>query len=90
MRDGSNSISAIPIVVLNSTVYKKEAIDFVDFVTSVKGKQEVIAARYLATSITSETEFVITNGRGKMLRLPMGNYSYTLQALPITHSMIIY
>lgn len=38
--------------------------------------------RYLADSITSETEFVISNGRSKLLRLPTGAYSYTLQALP--------
>jgi hypothetical protein len=38
--------------------------------------------RYLADSITSETEFVISNGRSKLLRLPTGAYSYTLHALP--------
>lgn len=43
---------------------------------------EKYVQRYLADSITSETEFVITNGRAKLLRLPIGAYSYSLQALP--------
>lgn len=38
--------------------------------------------RYIAESITSETEFVITNGRAKTLRLPTGSYKYTLRNLP--------
>ncbi len=38
--------------------------------------------RYIAESITSETEFVITNGRAKTLRLPTGSYKYTLRSLP--------
>ena len=38
--------------------------------------------RYLAESIASETEFVISNGRSKLLRLPQGNYQYTIQTLP--------
>ncbi len=37
---------------------------------------------YLADSITSETEFVVSNGRAKVLRLPTGEYSYTVHALP--------
>jgi len=37
---------------------------------------------YLADSITSETEFVISNGRSKVLRLPTGEYNYTVHALP--------
>jgi hypothetical protein len=40
------------------------------------------AQRYFAESITSETEFVLTNGRAKTLRLPVGTYGYTLRALP--------
>lgn len=43
---------------------------------------EEYVKHYLADSITSETEFVITNGRAKLLRLPTGGYSYSLQALP--------
>ncbi len=39
-------------------------------------------ARYFAESITSETEFVATNGRAKMLRLPIGRYAYKLRILP--------
>ncbi len=35
--------------------------------------------RYLAESITSETEFVITNGQSKLLRLPMGTYTYIVR-----------
>jgi hypothetical protein len=38
--------------------------------------------RYLAESIASESEFVVNNGRAKMLRLPKGRYSYRLQVLP--------
>lgn len=38
--------------------------------------------RYVAESVASETEFVITNGRSKTLRLPIGKYSYTLRVLP--------
>jgi len=34
---------------------------------------------YLADSITSETEFIITNGRSKVLRLPNGEYTYKIQ-----------
>lgn len=37
---------------------------------------------YFAESITSETEFVVSNGHAKTLRLPLGHYSYTLRALP--------
>jgi hypothetical protein len=39
-------------------------------------------ARYFAESITSETEFVATNGHAKMLRLPIGRYAYKLRILP--------
>ena len=38
--------------------------------------------RYFAESITSETQFVLTNGRAKTLRLPTGRYSYTIRPLP--------
>jgi len=34
---------------------------------------------YMADSITSETEFIITNGRSKVLRLPNGEYTYKIQ-----------
>jgi hypothetical protein len=34
---------------------------------------------YLADSIASETEFVITNGQSKMLRLPAGSYTYEVR-----------
>lgn len=40
------------------------------------------ADKYLASSITSDSEFIINNGQSQVLRLPMGSYSYTLQALP--------
>ena len=35
--------------------------------------------RYMSASITSETEFVITNGQSKLLRLPVGAYSYVVR-----------
>lgn len=38
--------------------------------------------RYFAESITSETEFVVTNGNAKTLRLPLGHYRYTIRELP--------
>lgn len=34
--------------------------------------------QYLHDSIASESEFPITNGRGKLLRLPAGRYDYSL------------
>lgn len=37
---------------------------------------------YLVTSITSETEFAISNGRSKFLRLPPGTYDYRISPLP--------
>lgn len=36
------------------------------------------ASSYIAQSITSETEFVITNGKSKFLRIPRGNYDVRL------------
>jgi hypothetical protein len=43
------------------------------------------ADRYIAESITSETEFIVSNGQTRTLRLPMGRYSYSLRALPADH-----
>ena len=37
---------------------------------------------YLVASITSETEFAISNGRTKFLRLPSGTYDYRISHLP--------
>ncbi|MEY4630751.1 MAG: hypothetical protein RIQ81_871 [Pseudomonadota bacterium] len=37
--------------------------------------------KYVAESITSDTEFLVTNGETKTLRLPTGTYSYTVQVL---------
>ena len=34
--------------------------------------------RYVAESIASETEFTVTNGKSKVLRLPQGTYSYVI------------
>lgn len=34
--------------------------------------------RYIAESIASETEFTITNGKSKVLRLPQGTYNYII------------
>lgn len=42
------------------------------------------AKRYVKQSVASETEFAITNGRSKLLRLPVGNYQYTIE--PQKHS----
>ena len=45
--------------------------------------QEVAAlSRYLLQSLSSETEFVLDNGQSKLLRLPEGNYRYTVHVLP--------
>lgn len=43
------------------------------------------ADRYIAESITSETEFIVANGQTRTLRLPAGRYSYSLRALPADH-----
>ena len=48
--------------------------------SDLTGEPWKIPAAYLADSITSETEFVITNGRSKLLRLPAGNYVYSVRA----------
>ena len=37
---------------------------------------------YLVAAITSETEFAISNGRAKFLRLPPGTYDYRISHLP--------
>ncbi len=47
-----------------------------------KAGAKLATERYFAESSTSETEFVITNGRSKTLRLPTGSYKYTLRPLP--------
>jgi hypothetical protein len=41
-----------------------------------------LLAKYLAESVTSDTEFLLINGEAKMLRLPTGSYSYTIHAAP--------
>lgn len=35
--------------------------------------------KYIFSTIASETEFPISNGRAKILRLPIGDYEYTVQ-----------
>jgi hypothetical protein len=45
-------------------------------------KQEQNPDTYFAESITTETEFVVTNGHAKILRLPRGTYSYSVRPLP--------
>ncbi|MGE0172926.1 MAG: hypothetical protein AB7T49_09080 [Oligoflexales bacterium] len=42
-------------------------------------KPERQIANYVIDSITSETEFPITNGRSKLLSLPYGSYQYSIQ-----------
>lgn len=44
--------------------------------------------RYVAESITSDTEFLVTNGETKTLRLPAGTYAYTVQILQQVPSAI--
>jgi hypothetical protein len=39
-------------------------------------------AKYLMQTLSSETEFVIDNGRSKLIRLPEGKYEYVIQVLP--------
>jgi hypothetical protein len=49
----------------------------------VDPEAEVAAlSKYLLHSLSSETEFVLDNGQSKLLRLPEGNYRYTVQMLP--------
>ena len=43
-------------------------------------KIELASIHYIKNSIASETEFAISNGRSKVLRLPTGDYSYTVQS----------
>ena len=45
------------------------------------GSQEALA-KYLMQSLASESEFVMDNGQSKLLRMPEGNYKYTVQVLP--------
>jgi hypothetical protein len=45
--------------------------------SSLKPERQI--ANYIIDSITSETEFPITNGRSKLLSLPYGNYEYSIQ-----------
>ena len=50
---------------------------------SDSAESEVAAlSKYLLQSLSSETEFVLDNGQSKLLRLPEGNYRYTVQLLP--------
>jgi len=44
--------------------------------------------QYVAESITSDTEFLVTNNETKTLRLPAGTYSYTVQVLQQVSSAI--
>jgi hypothetical protein len=41
---------------------------------------DTLAVHYVKNSIASETEFPLSNGRGKVLRLPKGDYHYTIEA----------
>ena len=41
-----------------------------------------LLGNYLVTTISSETEFVVSNGRTKFLRLPSGTYNYHISHLP--------
>ncbi len=47
-----------------------------------EAKELAALSRYLLQSLSSETEFVLDNGQSKLLRLPHGNYQYTVKVLP--------
>jgi len=49
-----------------------------------EGSEAEVASlsKYLLQSLSSETEFVLDNGQSKLLRLPEGNYRYTVELLP--------
>ncbi len=40
------------------------------------------ALTYMVDGITGETEFIVSNGRSKILRLPAGQYHYTIRDVP--------
>jgi hypothetical protein len=56
------------------------------FANNTQDKPTTVPSKYIADSIASETEFVISNGHSKVLRLPQGLYSYTIQT---THNQNI-
>ncbi len=49
---------------------------------AIAGTESAALSKYLIQSLSSETEFVIDNGQTKLLRLPEGQYKYTVHALP--------
>lgn len=69
--DGSSCDSVVVATTAASNAVAKE--------DKARGVKPLDATRYLAESITSETEFVITNGQSKLLRLPMGTYTYIVR-----------
>lgn len=48
------------------------------FPANLTSDRPISPPRYLAESIASETEFVLTNGHSKVLRLPQGTYTYNI------------
>lgn len=51
-------------------------------------EMSIYADNYVRNSIASETEFAISNGRSKVLRLPSGSYEYTVRSY--TSSEVFY
>lgn len=49
---------------------------------TLAGTEAAPLSKYLIQSLSSETEFVIDNGQSKLLRLPQGQYKYTVHVLP--------
>jgi hypothetical protein len=46
--------------------------------------EQSMSFNYLNDSISGETEFMVTNGQSKMLRLPLGLYTYNIRDIPPT------
>ena len=53
--------------------------------SNIKSNLAEMAHAYIEANIGSETEFAITNGRSKLVRLPKGRYRYTIQKHPQTY-----
>ena len=47
-----------------------------------EGDAGLKSGEYMSNSILGETEFLVTNGNSKILRLPKGQYSYIIHGLP--------
>jgi hypothetical protein len=47
--------------------------------TPIAKRESLTFDNYVLNSITSETEFAVSNGTPKVLRLPKGEYQYTIR-----------